>query len=156
MRRDERDEADGACHRHCDRREQRPCSRERELGSAESLDEVAAAKTSTLLHFPEHGIDGRVTPGDLFEEGRGATHEPVPLDEVLESPARLRTLGVTPLSFYDHETAEPSVIDWMPAAALYFRDPDGHLLEYVAMLDDEPDGEQGITSWSNWRDLRLQ
>jgi lactoylglutathione lyase len=31
-------------------------------------------------------------------------------------------------------TAEPSVIGWMPAAAVYFRDPDGHLLEYLPML----------------------
>ena len=47
---------------------------------------------------------------------------------VLEAPARLRRLGVTPLSFHSQETNEPSVIGWMPAAAVYLRDPDGHLL----------------------------
>ena len=26
----------------------------------------------------------------------------------------------------------------MPAAAIYFRDPDGHSLEYLAMLDEPP------------------
>ena len=38
----------------------------------------------------------------------------------------------------------------MPAAAVYFRDPDGHLLEYLAMLDGPPDPERGITTWSEW------
>jgi lactoylglutathione lyase len=38
----------------------------------------------------------------------------------------------------------------MPAAAQYFRDPDGHLLEYVAMLDEEP-RDVGIVPWSEWR-----
>ena len=45
---------------------------------------------------------------------------------------------MTPLSFFTTETDEPSVIGWMPAAAVYFRDPDGHLLEYLAMLDEAP------------------
>ena len=63
---------------------------------------------------------------------------------------RLRAHGVTPLSFFGEETTEPSVIGWMPAAAVYFRDPDGHLLEYLAMLDEEPHPERGIVPWSEW------
>ena len=62
----------------------------------------------------------------------------------------LRSLGVTPLSFFATETTEPSVIAWMPAAAVYFRDPDGHLLEYLAMLDAPPRPEGGILPWSEW------
>jgi hypothetical protein len=27
----------------------------------------------------------------------------------------------------------------MPSAQLYFRDPDGHLLELITLLDEEPD-----------------
>jgi lactoylglutathione lyase len=72
------------------------------------------------------------------------------LDDVLAASDTLRARGVTPLSFFGAETAEPSVIGWMPAAAVYFRDPDGHLLEYLAMLDDEPRPEAGIVSWSKW------
>ena len=45
---------------------------------------------------------------------------------------------------------EPSVIGWMPAAAVYFRDPDGHLLEYLAMLDEPARPELGIVPWSQW------
>jgi len=72
------------------------------------------------------------------------------LDDVLVAGARLRSLGVTPLSFFGEETDEPSVIGWMPAAAVYFRDPDGHLLELLAMLDAPPRPERGIVSWSEW------
>jgi lactoylglutathione lyase len=69
-------------------------------------------------------------------------------EDVLRACDRLRATGVTPLSFFATETNEPSVIGWMPAAAVYFRDPDGHLLEYLAMLDAEPRPELGILSWS--------
>jgi lactoylglutathione lyase len=73
------------------------------------------------------------------------------LPEVLGACGRLRGLGVTPLSFFTEETDEPSVIGWMPAAAVYFRDPDGHLLEYLAMLDEPPRPEVGIVPWSEWQ-----
>ena len=72
------------------------------------------------------------------------------LDDVLDACDRLRSLDVTPLSFFATETSEPSVIGWMPAAAVYFRDPDGHLLEYLAMLDEPPDLGRGILPWSQW------
>ena len=75
----------------------------------------------------------------------------VTLDDLLESPARLREHGVTPLSFVDRETDEPDVLCWMPAASIYFRDPDGHLLEYITMLDDDPDPDGGVVSLSDWR-----
>jgi lactoylglutathione lyase len=73
------------------------------------------------------------------------------LDVVLNACERLSSVGVTPLSFFAEETAEPSVIGWMPAAAVYFRDPDGHLLEYLAMLDEPRRAEVGIVPWSSWR-----
>jgi lactoylglutathione lyase len=74
----------------------------------------------------------------------------VDLAHVLAAPERLRTQGITPLSFEEQETTEPSVLAWMPAAAVYFRDPDGHLLEYLAMLDDEPMASVGIIPYSQW------
>jgi lactoylglutathione lyase len=72
------------------------------------------------------------------------------LEDVLGACDRLRAQGVTPLSFFATETDEPSAIGWMPAAAVYFRDPDGHLLEYLAMLDEDPQPERGIVPWSQW------
>jgi lactoylglutathione lyase len=74
----------------------------------------------------------------------------VGLDDLLDAPKQLHQQGITPLSFFGLETTEPSVIGWMPAAAVYFRDPDGHLLEYLAMLDEEPKPDLGIVSWSEW------
>jgi lactoylglutathione lyase len=72
------------------------------------------------------------------------------LEDVLGACDRRRGLDVTPLSFFGTETTEPSVIGCMPAAAVYLRDPDGHLLEYLAMLDSPPDPEGGIVPWSQW------
>jgi lactoylglutathione lyase len=72
----------------------------------------------------------------------------VPLDDVLAAPAALRDAGVESLSFFGEPADEPSVIGWMPAAAVYLRDPDGHLLEYLAMLDGPPRPELGIVPWS--------
>ena len=70
------------------------------------------------------------------------------VDDVLRAPGHLRSQGVQPLSFFGEETDEPSVLGWMPAAAVYFRDPDGHMLEYLAMLDGPPRPEAGIVPYS--------
>lgn len=74
----------------------------------------------------------------------------VSLPHVLVAGERLRAAGITPLSFLGQETDEPSVIAWMPAAATYLRDPDGHLLEYLAMLEGPGAPDRGILSWSEW------
>src|SRR4051794_40560263 len=49
----------------------------------------------------------------------------VSLAEVLAAGDALHASGVTQLSFFGTEASEPSVIGWMAAAAVYFRDPDG-------------------------------
>jgi lactoylglutathione lyase len=74
----------------------------------------------------------------------------VTIDDLLAASNRLRSNGIRPLSFYGVETTEPSVIGWMPAAAIYFRDPDNHLIEYLAMLDHNPRPDLGIIPWSEW------
>jgi lactoylglutathione lyase len=73
------------------------------------------------------------------------------LEDVLRACDRLRKSGVTPLSFFATETNEPSVIGWMPAAAVYLRDPDGHLIEYLAMLDAPHRPDLGVLPWSKWQ-----
>jgi lactoylglutathione lyase len=72
------------------------------------------------------------------------------LSDVLAACNGLRAHHVTPLSFFGAQTSEPSVIGWMPAAAIYFRDPDGHLIEYLAMLEEPAREELGIVPWSQW------
>jgi lactoylglutathione lyase len=70
------------------------------------------------------------------------------LNDLLDAPARLRAGNVVPLDFQGEPTGEPVVLAWMPAASLYFRDPDGNLLELLAMLPDAPQPELGVISWS--------
>ncbi len=72
------------------------------------------------------------------------------LEDVLGASDALRSVGVEPLSFFATPATEPSVIGWMPAAAVYFRDPDGHLIEYLAMLPGPARPELGIVGWSEW------
>jgi lactoylglutathione lyase len=74
----------------------------------------------------------------------------VAIHDLLEASNRLRLNRIRPLSFFGEETTEPSVIGWMPAAAIYFRDPDNHLIEYLAMLDHNPRPDLGIIPWSEW------
>ena len=72
------------------------------------------------------------------------------LPELIEAGARLNRLGIATSNFAGEETAEPSVIGWMPSAQLYFRDPDQHSLEFIALLDDPPDASF-IGPLSAWR-----
>lgn len=74
----------------------------------------------------------------------------VSLDDVLAAPAALRSAGITPLDFDGRPTDAPVVLAWMPAASVYFRDPDGHLLEYIAMLPDDPHPDRGVVPWHDW------
>jgi lactoylglutathione lyase len=76
------------------------------------------------------------------------------LSDLLEAPARLRAANIVPLDFAGEPTGEPVVLAWMPAASLYFHDPDGNLLELLAMLPDAPQPGLGVVSWSRWKEGR--
>jgi lactoylglutathione lyase len=73
------------------------------------------------------------------------------LTDLLDAPARLRSAHVVPLDFERQSAEEPVVLAWMPAASLYFHDPDGNLLELLSMLPDAPEPELGVISWSVWK-----
>ena len=73
------------------------------------------------------------------------------VDELLQAPDRLKAAGVQPLGFEREPADEPVVIGWMPALSLYFKDLDGHLIEYLAMLDEDPRPEAGVVPYSEWR-----
>jgi lactoylglutathione lyase len=70
--------------------------------------------------------------------------------DVLAAPEKLRALGVEPRGFNAEPVEEPVVLGWMPALSLYFLDPDGHLLEYLAMLPERPRQDLGVVPWSRW------
>jgi len=74
----------------------------------------------------------------------------VGLADVLDAPRALRSVGITPLGFDGRPTDRPDVLAWMPAAAVYFRDPAGHLLEYIAMLPHKACSDCGVLPWRMW------
>ena len=78
----------------------------------------------------------------------------LPLPDLLVAARRLSHLGVPTRTFAGEETTEPSVIGWMPSAQLYFRDPDKHSLEFIALLDDSPD-DSFIGPLSAWETKNL-
>jgi len=77
------------------------------------------------------------------------------LDEVEQSIQALRSKGIVPRNGGGGpEIDEPVVFPWMPAASVYFDDPDGHSLEYIAILPGKarPD-MSGTIRLSEWRVL---
>jgi lactoylglutathione lyase len=70
--------------------------------------------------------------------------------DVIAAPGRLQSAGIVALDFDGRPTDEPVVLAWMPAVAVYFLDPDGHLLEYIAMLEGEPRPDDGVVAWRAW------
>jgi len=73
------------------------------------------------------------------------------IKEVLEAPKRLREMQIQPLDFARNPTEEAVVIGWMPAAVVYFHDPDENLLELVAMLPERPRPKLGVVPWKQWK-----
>lgn len=78
----------------------------------------------------------------------------VDVEDVLAAVGRLRQAGVKPLDGFGRVADEPDVIGWMPALSVFFEDPDGHMLELIAMLDEQPRPEQGFVPLSRWRAQR--
>jgi lactoylglutathione lyase len=76
------------------------------------------------------------------------------LADVIAAPRALRRAGITPLDFDGRPTDQPVVLAWMPAAAVFFRDPDGNLLEYIAMLAHKPCPDCGVVPWNMWEALQ--
>lgn len=71
------------------------------------------------------------------------------LSDVIAAPALLRGRSIQARDYYGQPADEPSVIGWMPAAAVYFADPDEHSIELLAMLALPP--RQGIYRWRDWQ-----
>ena len=93
--------------------------------------------------------------------GPGATNAPisrgrfhfafeVTLEQMETAAARLKELNIQPLDFEGRPTDEPDVIAWVPNVSLYFKDLDGHSIEFLATLSDVARPELGILKWSEW------
>lgn len=69
-------------------------------------------------------------------------------------PAAMELLGkhnITGYNFLQDGTNDPMVFAWMPALAIYFKDPDGNELEFIAPLEGKPDPRAGILSLEKWK-----
>lgn len=94
----------------------------------------------------------------LWESGSGPqrmqlhTAFRVELQHLLTACDRLLQSNIVPLDFDGRPTSQPVVLGWMPAAAIYFRDPDGNLLEFLTMLQQQPRPEFGILTWTDWQE----
>lgn len=75
----------------------------------------------------------------------------------LEQMRTIRTYlterGLAYRNFLDDGTDILHVFGWMPAVSVYFDDPDGHSLEFIAMLPDDPQPELGVIPWERWERL---
>mgnify|MGYP002398409516 CR=1 FL=1 len=77
------------------------------------------------------------------------------IEDVLNhSVTYLQARNLPSHNFLEDGTECPMVFGWMPALAIYFRDPDGHSLEFIAMLPDPPRPEAGVVSWDEWQTLK--
>ena len=119
--------------------------------------ELAHVEPSRRAAFFWVGTRGNSMLG-LWEGGAGpqktTTHIAfaATTEDVLRAPQKLLSAGIVALDFNGRPTEEPIVLAWMPAAAVYFLDPDGHLLEYIAMLDGEPRPDEGLVEWCAWQE----
>lgn len=62
----------------------------------------------------------------------------------------LQRHNLKPYNFLNDDTSNPMVFSWMPAIAIYFDDPDGHILEFIALLEGDSRPEQGVVSYEDW------
>jgi lactoylglutathione lyase len=76
----------------------------------------------------------------------------VSLDELFAAMKKLSENKIDILGFGGEKTEEPTVIGWMPSAQIYFRDPDGHMLEFISILQDPPN-PNFTGRYSEWKNL---
>jgi lactoylglutathione lyase len=67
--------------------------------------------------------------------------------------AGIKQSGIELRNFFGETTDVPSVFGWVPAASIYFSDPDGHLLEFIAKLSGKAKAEIGVVSLDEWNRL---
>jgi lactoylglutathione lyase len=71
-------------------------------------------------------------------------------DVLSRSTSYLQERGLKPYNFLKDGTERPMVFAWMPAISIYFNDPDGHVLEFIAILEGEGKPELGVVSYEEW------
>lgn len=62
----------------------------------------------------------------------------------------LKSKNLSCYNFLNDGTDRPMVFAWMPAVSIYFNDPDGHVLEFIGILDGRAKPELGVISYEDW------
>src|SRR6202051_3103361 len=78
----------------------------------------------------------------------------VTVEDAIASIAVLQDAGLQPTGLTGQAISEPEVIPWIPAASVYFQDPDGPSLEYIALLPEAPAPAEKQMPLSEWRNLQ--
>ena len=105
----------------------------------------------------EKGMVGLWGPNTVYGPQTGVDRKchvafAISLDQLFATIKRLSQQGIETFGFDGGKSEEPSVIGWMPSAQIYFRDPDGHMLEFISILPEEPHPDF-IGTYSQWKDL---
>jgi len=105
----------------------------------------------------EQGMIGLWGPNTAYGQENGMARKchlafAVSFDQLLAAIKKLNECGIKTLGFGGHQTQEPTVIGWMPSAQTYFRDPDGHVLEFITILPDAPN-PRFVGAYSDWKKL---
>jgi lactoylglutathione lyase len=75
------------------------------------------------------------------------------LNNLLKAVEWLKERGIQPIKSFGKEPIEPIVHTWMPAAAVYFNDPDGNELEFISWLQGAPNDIGFVPYLSEWNEL---
>jgi lactoylglutathione lyase len=67
-----------------------------------------------------------------------------------ESVSFLKSHNLMPRNFLKNGKEEPMVFAWMSAISIYFDDPDGHSLEFIALLEGDGKPELGVICYEEW------
>lgn len=78
----------------------------------------------------------------------------MPLKGVLGCIEMLSKMERRALGYHGEDIEEPVVIGWMPAVSVFMRDPDNHLVEFISILDEDPDPSFGVQPYSAWLESR--
>ncbi|KEO81676.1 VOC family protein [Tumebacillus flagellatus] len=85
---------------------------------------------------------------EQFRREHVAFHSTV--EDIKRAAAFFDEHGIETRNFDNTGKTPLKVIAWMPAISIFFKDPDGHSLEMLAMLPDEPKPELGVVPWAEW------
>jgi lactoylglutathione lyase len=81
-------------------------------------------------------------PGSAYSQPLAPHHFvlSVPAEELLWRAKDLNARGIVTRDFFNHPTGDPPVMGWNSlSASIYFHDPDGHSVEFIAILQDTPE-----------------